>query len=295
MNTELQNKVWSILPKEFRKEVKKMYESTQLTGLQPFEDVERADMYAGAMCAIFGEDNLTSDAEEEEMLTVSANIVCAYKENIDKYLPSAYSDYDKGFWVGQKAVFEDLFGSKCLPDELNEDNFAKSEPKFKIGDKVRVKFNAKELHSNPDPSKKIYYWQTTRDKYLGKVFKITDIWKSGTITLNTSEIMFWEPFDLEPYTEPEENQTLSDSTELKPQDVDKHFDNILKDRFRDYNRLHIAAMAMQGILSNSDRMKVYERIATEPPCEELAVVVARNALRYADTLMAKAKKGGQNE
>ena len=26
-------------------------------------------------------------------------------------------------------VFADYFGSKCLPDELNEDNFAKSEPK----------------------------------------------------------------------------------------------------------------------------------------------------------------------
>lgn len=33
---------------------------------------------------------------------------------------------------------------------------------------------------------------------------------------------------------------------------------------------------------------------TEPPCAELAVVVARNALRYADALIAEAEKGGAN-
>ena len=72
---------------------------------------------------------------------------------------------------------------------------------------------------------------------------------------------------------------------------DKHFDNILKDDFHDHNRLHIAAMAMQGILSNADRMKKYEYVATEPPCEELTVVVARNALRYADELLRQSGKG----
>lgn len=58
----------------------------------------------------------------------------------------------------------------------------------------------------------------------------------------------------------------------------------------EHNRLHIAAMAMQGILSNADRMRGYEYVATEPPCEELAVVVARNALRYADALITKVEK-----
>ena len=50
-------------------------------------------------------------------------------------------------------------------------------------------------------------------------------------------------------------------------------------------------MAMQGILSNADRMNKYEYVATEPPCDELAVVVARNALRYADVLIAECEKG----
>lgn len=96
---------------------------------------------------LFGEhlhwqNNLTSDTEGEVMLTVSANTVCAYKENIDKYLPSAYSDYDKGFWIEQKAVFDDLFGSKCLPDEKVSDSTPlaepKPQPKFHKGDRVKV-------------------------------------------------------------------------------------------------------------------------------------------------------------
>lgn len=111
-----------------------------------------------------------------------------------------------------------------LPDELHEDNFAKSEPK----------------PSEPKNE------GTHQEQYVPKNAE------SGTHSLN----------------------------------------RILKDDFREHNRLHIAAMAMQGILSNADRMKGYEYVATTPPCEELAVVVARNALRYADALIAECEKGG---
>lgn len=56
------------------------------------------------------------------------------------------------------------------------------------------------------------------------------------------------------------------------------------------NRLHIAAMAMQALLSNADRMKMYEDIASYPPSDNLTRIVARNALRYADALVAEAYK-----
>lgn len=56
------------------------------------------------------------------------------------------------------------------------------------------------------------------------------------------------------------------------------------------DRLHIAAMAMQGLLSNADRMKMYEDIASYPPSDNLTRIVARNALRYADALVAEAHK-----
>lgn len=75
-------------------------------------------------------------------------------------------------------------------------------------------------------------------------------------------------------------------SEPKNKDCDNHLADVGKMMDR---RLNIAAMAMQGILSNADRMKGYEYVATTPPCEELTVVVARNALRYADALIAEAE------
>lgn len=59
------------------------------------------------------------------------------------------------------------------------------------------------------------------------------------------------------------------------------------------DRLHIAAMAMQALLSNADRMNMYEDIASDPLSDNLTRIVARNALRYADALVAEAQKGGE--
>ena len=59
------------------------------------------------------------------------------------------------------------------------------------------------------------------------------------------------------------------------------------------DRLHIAAMAMQALLSNADRMKMYEDIASDPLSDNLTRIVARNALRYADALVAEAHKPTQ--
>lgn len=111
MNKELQDKAWSVLPKEFKEEVKKLYREYTFTR-------------EGYYVELFGLHNLTSDAEGEEMLTVSSNSVRVYKENIDRYRPKAVSAYDKGFWIGQDAALQDLFGSKCLRNE------PASEPKF---------------------------------------------------------------------------------------------------------------------------------------------------------------------
>lgn len=104
MNKELQDKAWSVLPKEFKEEVKELYHEYTFTR-------------EGYYTELFGLHNLTSDAEGEEMLTVSSNSVRVYKENIDRYRPKAVSAYDKGFWIGQDAALQDLFGSKCLRNE----------------------------------------------------------------------------------------------------------------------------------------------------------------------------------
>lgn len=105
---ELQDRVWSILPQEFKKEVKRLYNEYRFT---------RGGYYDG----LFGHHNLTSDEESEEMLCISRKRVQDAYKNCDRY--SYYED-----------LLTDLFGSKCLPDDAN----AKAEPKIKIGYHVRV-------------------------------------------------------------------------------------------------------------------------------------------------------------
>lgn len=224
MNKELIDRAWACLPREFKEKVKKKYarcveiDADDNPNL-PAYAVKSAISRKALLEKLFGEHNLTSDEEGEEMLCVKASKVremYALNENI-LYLDSTH----KGAILLKKKL-TDLFGSKCLPDELNEDNFAKSEPK----------------PSEPKNE------GTRQEQYVPKNAE------SGTHSLN----------------------------------------RILKDGFREHNRLHIAAMAMQGILSNADQMRGYKYVATKPPCEELAVVVARNALRYADALITKVEK-----
>ena len=113
MTKELQDHVWSILPKEFKEEVKEIY-SNAIT-YHPCGYNHKTDL----LKYLFGRHNLTSDAEGEEMLCVKALKVremYALNEKI-LYLDSTH----KGAILLKKKL-TDLFGSKCLHDELNEDN-----------------------------------------------------------------------------------------------------------------------------------------------------------------------------
>ena len=60
MDKNLQDHVWSVLPKEFKEEVKKEYYDCKHYN---------ADACAIELETVFGKHNLTSDAEEEELLT----------------------------------------------------------------------------------------------------------------------------------------------------------------------------------------------------------------------------------
>lgn len=220
MTKELQDLAWNCLPKEFKEEVKKLaqYYSRHVSALFGTER-QRADKFYREFVSLFGKHNLTSDAEGEEMLTVSRKQVQEmyyYNEEI------LSQDPDHSGAILLKKKLTDLFGAKCLPDELTEDNFGKSEPK--------------PAEPNPDGD------------------------------------------NLSPEPHPA-NRTPSSYTQLVtncPQ----------------IDRLHIAAMAMQALLSNADRMKRYEEVASYPPSDNLTRIVARNALRYADALVAEAQKGG---
>ncbi len=81
------------------------------------------------------------------------------------------------------------------------------------------------------------------------------------------------------------------------------FDRIVKDGFRSHNRLHVAAMAMQGILSNSTLVEVsIETYKAQVGETALFRCVAKAACDKADALIAEcelstqslcsAKKGG---
>ncbi|WP_289755810.1 hypothetical protein, partial [uncultured Duncaniella sp.] len=71
MNTELQDKAWSVLPKEFKEEVKKLYREFTFTR-------------EGYYTELFGLHNLTSDAEGEEMLHIRRSEVTSRYEAYSK-------------------------------------------------------------------------------------------------------------------------------------------------------------------------------------------------------------------
>lgn len=191
MNTELQNKVWSILPKEFKEEVKRMHRIAN-------SDVDQMIVMI-TLENVFGHQNLTSDAEgEETLICEKSKVQRAYNTSREIVKAENPNSLMYSMHTQIMCVLESIFGSKCLPDELNEDNFAKSEP------------------------------------------------------------------------QPAEQK----------EEADKQFDNILKDDFRDHNRLHIAAMAMQGLISKTSRFSSYE-ISN----------LVRISLDCADALIKKAEGG----
>lgn len=241
MNKELIDRVWRCLPREFKEEVKKLYTDALDASNSPHEPDDRkwGNYRVTLLEKLFGYHNLTSDAEGEEMLTVSRKKVQekwqrAYEQEA-KYSeaeqnPTAREElyYNRGII----SVIDTLFGSKCLPDEPSKLQASCGQVKEPNGT-----IEPKPAEPNPDG-----------DKLPPEP----------------------QPANRTPssYTQPVTNCHRSD-------------------------RLHIAAMAMQALLSNADRMKMYEDIASDPLSDNLTRIVARNALRYADALVAEAQKGGE--
>lgn len=272
MDKELIDKAWACLPREFREEVKKLaqYYSRHVSALFGMER-QRADKFYREFVSLFGHHNLTSDAEGEAMLMCDKSKVQeAYKTSKDIVNNEQYGTRQYSIHTQIMCVLENLFGSKCLPDELNEDNFAKSEPKFKYGIGQKVKsVCADEV--------------LTIKEHCGRVGN-DNVYKVEEYAYT------WNECELRPYTEPAEPTCTRTCTDDCPsQTVNPSKETANCDKCNGL-RLHIAAMAMQGILGNADRMKSYERIAMSEPYEDLPAVVARNAVRYANALIAECSK-----
>lgn len=211
MNKELQDLVWSILPKEFKEEVK--YEYRRVATKASKEEYDLGFMHAHE--GMFGIHNLPSDTEGEEMLTVSRKRLQEEFETAKKIGSSKMSSKMLAGAADMACkTLDNIFGSKCLSDD---------------GDEVTKE--PKPAEPNPDGD------------------------------------------ELSPERQPA-NRTPSSYTQPVtncPQ----------------IDRLHIAAMAMQGILSNTDRLRKNVTIGSGVP---FGSFVAREALHYADALIAESHK-----
>ena len=180
-----------------------------------------------------------------------------FKEEVKK-LYRKYTFTREGYYV-------ELFGLHNLTSD--SENFSEQKPagpRFKINDRVRV-ISANKYGEDG-------YIVKVEEEEAGFYYAIAGI----------EDWRFFEP-NLEPYTEPEEeSRNLSQETA----NCDKQFDNILKDSFRNERRLNIAAMAMQGILSNPQLLKIaIETYQEEIGSPDIYVAVAKTAKAQADALI----------
>lgn len=236
MTKELQDHVWSILPKEFKEEVKKEYRKGYVC--------ETLTM----LITLFGHHNLTSDAEgEDEMLCVSRKDMQFYYQYYKIKRESESSAEQKAYYKGRTKVLLDLFGSKCLPD-----NVATSAP------------NVDSSHGNIDSLSQNPPENCNKANHIS-----TDDSKPAEPTDFGREVNFPTKNNLAIYLKKSKNCD---------------------------NRLQIAAVAMQGILSNIDLLK----IVLETGAETLSgdgfsyQAVAKASLLFADALIAESEKRSEH-
>lgn len=261
MNEELIDSAWRVLPNEFKEEVKIAYK--RLTSTKYLQDSFGRGMKA-QLETLFGHHNLTSDAEGEEMLTVSrkeVNDLFNRYERCSKETNGKCHDMEVALkashFFGKMCALVALFGSKCLPDD--GDNLSPepkpAEPKYHIGQRVRhIPTRLVDVIDGISQSAPyIYHFKHMVDPINGQ-----GIFES----------------DLEPYTEPSPNQL---------RELTKKIDHIADVRKMMPNRLQIASMTMQGMLSNTTRFSSYE-----------ISDLVRISLNCADALLSECEKGGQS-
>lgn len=282
---DLQDLAWRSLSGEFKEVVKNYYQYA----LKHYQISSFQRNVSNTLERLFGTENLTSDAEgENEILCVSRkNVQRMYSYNEDKL---SRDPTNKGALL-LKLRLDALFGSKCLPDEgtdctpveLNEDNFAKSElqPKSvseiseEISDRVAKTIKAEFDKIEPKPAEP----KVKRHVSVKEACEMLGVDESEATKLVKSE-------PIETCTE-----TCTDDCSSPDHFVvkDEMVDNIIMRGFENHNRLHVAAMAMHGILSNP----VSAKSIMVPGNMEINVLsLAEKAVKIADVLTAECEKGG---
>lgn len=234
------------------------------------------------------------DAEGEEMLTVSRkDAQKIYKESRHIVSNEVYGSKIYSMHLQIMCVLENLFGSKCLPDESEPPILSKvekigknckDEPKFHIGQRVRHK-PTRLVDVIDGISQSAPY--TYRFRHMVRPLREQEIFES----------------DLEPYTEPlsqnptencDNEKVISKSEPEEPtctetwtnvcpsplpsqDEPDRDLcDKLIQRGFKNHNRLHLASIIMAGLLaSDKDKHPV------------------KRALELADALISETKKGSE--
>lgn len=186
LSKETQDHLWKCALPEVREYARKHQDTNK-----------KSNFDTGFNCAIksiFGHHNLTSEVEPEEMISISRkSVIEKYAEIFWNKAPYLDSSTEALSCQACLNVLKDLFGSKCLPDELGHElgqtsvqvEGSKVEPKFKVGNKVRII-----KQSNP-----LYNKTATVDTLVKGVYpEVLVNCRGNLIAFNES--------DLEPYTEP---------------------------------------------------------------------------------------------
>lgn len=286
MAKELQDRAWACLPHELRKEVKYEYKQVAAKARKDEYDLGFMHAYEG----MFGVHNVTADtdgeeicktlktrkvndktitaltlgkhekdAEDDRTLKVNRHLFCRLCADADDYINEHLEeeDGDYAYYQDRSDALHELYRGECKDAEGEEMLICDR-------DVVRMLYDRTDSVKVRQVLEGIFGSKCLPDAHEDN-FASKD-------ELNKDNFARFEPKPAEP----------------KNKDCDNHLADVGKMMDR---RLNIAAMAMQGILSNADRMKGYEHVATTPPCEELTVVVARNALRYADELLRQSREG----
>ena len=301
MTKELQDLAWRVLPKEFKEEVKKEYRKGYVC--------ETLTM----LITLFGHHNLTSDAEgEDEMLCVSRKDMQFYYQYYKIKRESESSAEQKAYYKGRTKVLLDLFGSKCLPDNVatlapNVDSLSQNptencdnkshisadcnkpaEPKFKVGDMAVVRGFKHPLLKSDGAIVTILSYHEKDDFY------------SCAIAPNIGIVVAAKY--LEPYAEPKNKDSVftraesvkeariaSEESHLSnsSQDCDERFDTIIKRGFRADRRCNIAVQMIKAMMSCPE---IIDRISSAE-ADSLLDDILHDALYLTDNLIAECEKG----
>ena len=180
-------------------------------------------------------------------------------------------------------VLKHLFGSKCLPD--NVDSLSQN-PTENCDNKSHI---SADCNKPAEPKFKRCKKIITPS---GEVCIIEDThFENGSWLYLVGDPAQWiTESDLEPYTEPtdfgkEVNFPTKKQSRNLSQNCDKQFDNILKNSFSKERRLNIATRVLCGMMADP----ISSNIQGKP-----TPVIVEWAYEIADALIAKAEKGGSD-